>query len=256
MEDRENISVLKMQFKYTLIVAGKNAKIYYLKAPVLIFGLLFPLTLFLAFSIGRNIPVETLFPGLIGITIFFTTSSSNPIITPWETRMKTLERLVSTPASISSIILGDMLAGFIFGMFITLVPLALGLFVFGIIISSPFLLLVNIILSSVCFATLGTLLSSPPTDNPSNIMMLSNLIRLPLIFISGVFIPIEQMPEWAEYLSVISPLTYSADFARHAITGEGHFSILINIALLITFILIFGWFSIKLHKKNIPLRIQ
>jgi len=63
---------------------------------------------------------------------------------------------------------------------------------------NPFILAIDIVLSAFCFSALGSLLSSPPTDNPSNVMMLSNLVRLPLIFISGVFIPIEAMPAWGK----------------------------------------------------------
>jgi ABC-2 type transport system permease protein len=41
-------------------IAKKDIRIYYLKGPVLIFGILFPTFLFLAFVIGRNVPPANL----------------------------------------------------------------------------------------------------------------------------------------------------------------------------------------------------
>ena len=42
-------------------------------------------------------------------------------------------------------------------------------------------------------------------------MMLSNLVRLPLIFVSGVFVPHAEMPSWGQWLAPLSPLSYAAD---------------------------------------------
>ncbi len=248
---------MKMQFKYSLTIAKKDAKIYYLKAPVLIFGILFPLCLFLAFAIGRNIPPSVLLPGLVGMTLFFTASSANPIIAPWETRMRTLERLISTPASISAIIFGDIFAGFLYGAVISIIPLLVGIFAFGANVVNPFILAIDIVLSAFCFSALGSLLSSPPTDNPSNVMMLSNLVRLPLIFISGVFIPIEAMPAWGKAIAPISPLTYASDLARHSLLDKGgNYPIPLDIALILSFTIVFVTIGIKIHKRSMPKRLS
>lgn|GEM_PF-3890897 len=51
-------------------MSRKNIKIYYLKGPVATFGLIFPLFLALAYLIGRNVPLEDVLPGLIGMTAF------------------------------------------------------------------------------------------------------------------------------------------------------------------------------------------
>lgn len=248
---------MKMQFRHALTIAKKDAKIYYLKSPVLIFGILFPLCLFFAFAIGRDIQPSVLLPGLVGMTIFFTASSANPIVAPWETRMRTLERLISTPASISAIIFGDVFAGFVYGTVISIVPLLVGILTFGASIVNPLVLAVNIILSAFCFSALGSLLSSPPTDNPSNIMMLSNLVRLPLVFISGVFVPLEKLPVWGKAIAPISPLTYAADLARYALLKDGgYYPILLDVVLISVFAIAFVIIGIIIHKKSMPKRLS
>jgi ABC-2 type transport system permease protein len=248
---------MRIRLRHSLTIAKKDAKIYYLKSPVLIFGILFPLCLFLAFAIGRDIQPGVLLPGLVGMTVFFTASSANPIVAPWETRMRTLERLISTPASIPSIIFGDIFAGFLYGAVISVIPLLIGIFAFGASVVNPLILAVDIVLSAFCFSALGSLISSLPTDNPSNIMMLSNLVRLPLIFISGVFIPIDRMPVWGKAIAPISPLTYSSDLARHALLDEGgSYPILLDIAMILIFAVGFMAIGIVIHKRNIPKRLS
>ena len=246
----------RIRLIHVLAVARKDAKIYYLKAPVLIYGILFPICLFFAFAIGRGIPLERLLPGLMGMTLFFTSSSATPVVIPWETRMRTLERLISTPASVPSIILGDILAGFTYGITVSLVPLSVGIFALGARIVDPFIMTVDLALGALCFSALGSLLSSLPTDNPSNVMMLSNLVRLPLIFISGVFIPIERMPGWGKTIALISPLTYASDLARHSLLNEGYYPIPLDIVMILAFGITFIAVGMVLHRRNIPRRLS
>ncbi len=100
-------------------VAEKDMRIYYFKGPVVVFGLLFPLLMFFTFFIGRNLDIISFYPGFLGMMLFFTASSVGPLITPWEKREKTYERLLSLPVVLESIILGDLMAGAIFGIMIT-----------------------------------------------------------------------------------------------------------------------------------------
>ena len=103
----------------SLVIAEKNVRIYYFKAPVLIFGLILPFFLCLAFVIGRETTLATLVPGVVGMTLFFTSSSVGPLVTPCERNARTYERLLSTPLPLSAILLGDVLSGFVYGMVIS-----------------------------------------------------------------------------------------------------------------------------------------
>lgn len=84
------------QLERAFAFAKKDLRIYYKRASVLIFGLTMPFFLFLAFSIGRSMPVEQLFTGLLGMTIFFSSMSIGPAIVPFEARSRTLERHICT----------------------------------------------------------------------------------------------------------------------------------------------------------------
>ncbi len=247
-----NSSNIINQLKRSIAVAKKDLSIYYMKGPVVIFGLLLPAFMFISYSMGRGFSMTHLFPGMLGMGLFFTVSSVGPMIAPWETRMKTFERLVSTPISLWAIILGDIISSILFGLLITSFILIAGAILIGPNVIS-ISVLIGTVLASFCFSSLGTVISSPPTDNPSNVMMLSTLIKFPLIFISGVFVPISEMGS-LKTLSYISPLTYYTDLIRHSVHGSGHFGVATDLLMLSIFTIFFTVIAIKLHEKSLPKR--
>jgi len=195
--------------------------------------------MFLTFFIGRNINLLLFFPAFLGMMLFFSSSSTGPLITPWEKREKTYERLLSLPVTLESIIIGDILAGSLFGIVITTIVWGAGSVLLGLPLENPGLLAVTMLLGAFTFAALGTLLSSPAMNNPSNVMMLSNLIRLPLIFVSGVFIPLNQLESWEWVLTSLSPLTYLVDLFNGAINGNAVYSPALDVSILVLVILVF-----------------
>ena len=86
---------------------------------------------------------------------------------------------------------------------------------------------------------MGVLMAAPPTNAPSQIMMLSSLVRLPLIFISGVFVPHADMPAWGQFLSPLSPLSYSADLIRVGFGGTAYFRVAVDVLALAGFTALF-----------------
>jgi len=246
--------ILFQQAKRAWIIARKDIRIYYSKGPVIIFGILFPVFLFLSFAVGRNLPFESLIPGLLGIVLFFTSTSISPAVAPWETQARTLERLMSAPLKTHTIILGDILASFVYGVLVSIVPLiaCVGL---GIKISHPVILMLGIILAGFCFSSLGLIFSAAPTSMPSTIMMLSVMVKFPVIFISGIFIPLDQLPEWGRIISFVSPLTYFTDIARQCIKNRGYFSLGFDFLMLVAFTILFLLFAMIIHQITMPKRI-
>lgn len=247
-------AILYQQARRAWIIACKDIRVYYSKGPVVIFGILFPIFLFLAFAVGRNLSFEFLMPGLLGMVLFFTATAISPAVAPWESQAKTLERLMSSPLRYSTIILGDILASFVFGVLISIIPV-LGGICLGMKISHPLVLVLGIMLAGLCFSSLGLIFSVAPTSMPSTIMMISALVKFPVVFISGIFIPIEQLPEWGRIISFISPLTYFTDIARHCFQNQGYFCLGIDFLVLAGITVLFLVFAIKLHGRTMPERI-
>jgi ABC-2 type transport system permease protein len=235
-------------------IAKKDIRIYYSKGPVVIFGIIFPVFLFLSFMIGRKLTLDSTMPGLMGMILFFSATAISPAVVPWETQARTLERLMSSQVTIPTIILGDILASFAFGAMIFIVPLAIGV-ALGMSVSSPILLALAVVLASLCFSSLGVIFSAAPTNTPSNVMMLSSAVKLPLLFISGVFIPLSDLPAWGKTVALLSPLTYFTDAARHLIQGAGNLPMAVDLLSLIAFTALFLTVAMGLHAKTMTRRI-
>jgi ABC-2 type transport system permease protein len=235
-------------------IVKKDMRIYYSKGPVVLMGLMFPAFLFLAFAFGRNMSGVSLMPGLIAISVFFTCSAIAPVTMPWETQARTLERLVSAPLAIWTILFGDMVASMLTGIIISIVPIIIALAI-EITITNPLLLLIAIILGSVCFATLSLIISSPPKNAPQYSQMISSFVKFPLIFISGVFVPLSELPGYARDICFISPLTYFTDLVRYSTGGGNYFPIAADVLAIIGFTLVFWVVAVSVHNSTLPERI-
>ena len=233
-----------------IVITEKNMRLYYTKPPVLMFGLLFPLFMFLAFFVGRHLDLATFFPAFLGMMLFFTASSVGPLITPWEKRDKTYERLLSYPVTQDSIILGDVAAGAIFGMGISLVIWLASFLVIPVTDTNPGLFALAFVIGTLSCSALGVLIVSPGSDNPPNVMIFSNLIRFPLIFISGIFVPLSQMQGWGLTLAYCSPLTYLADLFNAAMTGTSAISPFVDCGVLTALLAGFILVARVIQKRN------
>jgi len=232
-----------------LVIAKKNALLYYLKPPVLIFGVLFPVFFFLTWKMGRPVAAEAIVPGMVAMALWFTASAVGPLVTPWERQARTYERLISSPVSLRAILAGDVVSGLIFGACLSVIPIVLGLALTGAEVTNAPLLIGGVLLGALSFSSLGVLLAAPPTSGPSNIMLLSNLVRLPLLFVSGVFVPIAQMPPWARWVSPVSPLSYAGDLIRSGFGEAAFFPGWLSLIMLAAFAAVLFWGACQFHRR-------
>lgn len=224
-----------------LVTARKDIMIYYRKAPVFIFGVILPTFLFFAFFVGRHLEVRAYFPGFLAMSLFFTSSSVGPIIVPWEKQTGTFERLLSLPLTISMLVLGDTLAAALFGLVISIGVFAFGAAFLNLSIPVAYVWAVPVLfaLGNLCFASFGVFLSSPAGRTPSNVMMLSSLVRFPLIFISGIFVPLSGASAMTRLVTQLSPLTYLVDGLNKSMGLSSVNGILVDVIVLISFTIVF-----------------
>jgi ABC-2 type transport system permease protein len=231
-------------------VAVKDVRVYYFTPPMLMFGLMLPFFLFFSFSIKREIGVAMGMARLLALTTFFTASSAGPVIIPLERRVGTYDRLLAAPMSLVTLLLGKTLVGTFFAVIVSLVPLSIGILALGVPIARFGLLCASIMLSSLAFAAFGIAFASIPTRSVGNIMMPSTLVRWPLMFVSGIFIPLEEMAAWARILACLSPLTYAQDLMNHAVLGRGFLNPWLDLTLLPALLILFLVPAARLHHRS------
>jgi len=236
-------------------ICWKDVKLYYLKGPVVVTGVLFPLFLWFAFYAGKGLELGEGLASLTVLTLFFTASSITPIIAPWETRQRTFEMLLSRPITVEMVLIGDILASTLFGILFA-VPLITISIILGVLSSSAMPILLLVLLIAWSFSSLGAIFSALPTDVPADVVMISSAVRLPLIFISGIFIPITQLPSWMLPIAFLSPLTYPTDLLKAAYNGGNLLPWHVDLTVTLAFTLVFTLMALKLHRKSMYIRLQ
>jgi ABC-2 type transport system permease protein len=231
-------------------IGEKDMRIYYVKPPSLMFGILFPFSMFLSFVIGRNIPVDRAIPVLVAQTLFFASSSIGPITIPLERRIRTFDRFLSAPVSLTTVLLGKTIAGFIYGVGVSIIPILIGVAFFQSNVTDLLALIAGMILSALGFAAMGIMFASLPGQGPGQVLMPLNFVRIPLLFISGVFIPVKDLPAWGQLLSMFSPLTHSIELVRGGLGGENFFGPLVNVGVLSFYLVVFLFVGIRFHIIN------
>ncbi len=253
--EQSKMKTFIVQLKRSFVITKKDLKIYYNKPPVLIQGILFPIILFIALTLGRSVQPIYLISGLMAMIIFLTSTSIGPIVFPWETMRRTFERLVTCPISIKTILIGSVWSTFIYGIIFSSIPLIIGIiFLVSELTINIILIILGMVIAGLAFACFSLILSVPSTDTPGNTMVFTVLIKFPLVFMSPLFVPITLSP-----IAFISPLTYFIDIINvglGSISAFGPLGVLFDIGILIAFGFGFLFLAFFLHGKTLERRFR
>ena len=227
----------------------KDLRAYYFKPPNISWGILFPLVLALAFTLRKPSGLSDLAPGLVAMAALFGTTSMEAIVITFEKRVGALERLMLAPISLEAILIGKILGGSIFGLMISSIMTVISVVFLGVSVKSPFLFAVSLLLTVLTLSALGSLVAVSVRE-VFEAQTLSNYFRFPMIFLCGVFIPVESMPMPLQWLAYALPLTYSVNALRQTFTGSLQYADLaFNLAALTIFLLIFMAAAARLLRK-------
>jgi ABC-2 type transport system permease protein len=243
--------MIKKEIKGAFYIAWKDLKTYYLKAPNISWGIMFPIVMALAFVLRNPGEIKELIPGLIALSILFASTSAEAIVIVFERRTKTLERLLLTPLSIESILFGKVIGGVVFGFLISGVFLIGSVVFLGTSISNFISLILSLLISALVFSVFGTFVSVYVKEI-FDAMTLANFFRFPMIFLCGVFIPVSSMPSFIRPLAYVFPLTYSVDLIRFFLTGTYDVvNPLIGVTVLIVYSVILFYLSVFTLKRRV-----
>ncbi len=162
--------------------------------------------------------IQFMYPGIIAMTVLMTSLTSG-ISVIWDREFGFLKEVLVAPLSRTGVVLGKVVGGSGVAIAQGLVMLALApllgvsltpLMVLKLI---PLLMVLSITLSA-----LGILLASRMRSQ-QGFQLVMQLLIVPLIFLSGVFFPINNVPQWLEVISKINPVTYGVDAIRQLFLG-------------------------------------
>ena len=244
-----NLERIKDELAQAWTVAVKDVRVYYLRPGMIMFGFLMPFFMFFSFSVRREVGASEGMARLLAMTVFFTAGAAGPFIIPTERKIGTYDRLLAAPMSLLTLLLGKTAVGAFFAIAVSVVSLLAGLLFFGADIHQPGLLAAGILLGAFSFSTLGLAFGSMPTTNPGDVQMPSTLLRWGLLFISGVFVPLNEMSSVARAIAYLSPLTYAQDVMNYAVSGRGLLNPWLDLLMLALSGVIFLIPAVKMHRR-------
>lgn len=231
-----------------LAIVEKDLKAYYFKPPNISWGILFPIVLALSFSLRNPEGLKDISPGLIAMAALFGTTSMEAIVITFEKRIGALERLQLAPISDISIVLGKILGGTVFGLIISLVMTLISIMFLGAEISNPVFFAITLLLTMLVHSALGATVAVSVKE-VFEAQTLSNYFRFPMIFLCGVFLPIEKMPYVFQVLARLFPLTYSVENLRSSMSVING-NMVLNILILAVYTLFLLWLSVRVLRTN------
>jgi ABC-2 type transport system permease protein len=232
-------------------IAKKDMGAYYLKPPLISWGLMLPIVFVFAFYFRNPVGIKEVVPGLIGLTLLFSCTSMAAIVITFEKRIGALERLLLAPLNFRTILFGKTLGSTLFGLIITFFITIVIIPITGLSVKHLFSFVLIIIFSGIAFSLLGILISVGVKE-VFEAMTMSNFFRFPMIFLCGVFFPVPSMPFPLPVLSYLLPLTYTVDGLRHCLLeGRPMIPLFIDLFILLGFVVVIFVLSLSIFKKRI-----
>ncbi len=156
-------------------------------------------------------------PGIICIAVWQLTTLLTLISFVGERTSGTLFRLLASPLKESELVAGYAVAFGIIGIAQSAVLLSAAVILFHVTIVGDVLLAFGVIaLLAVVSEGLGIMLSSFARREAQAIQFLP-IVVLPAFLLSGVFWPIQAIPEWLRPVSYVLPTTYAVEAVRSVI---------------------------------------
>lgn len=188
---------------------------------------------------GQGNYIQFLAPGMIGMTILFTSIFSG-IELMFDRQFGFLKEMLVAPQPRLLLMIGRTLGGAttaIFqGVIVIVICLAVGFRptnYIGIPIAFAYMVLI-----SVMFTALGTAIACSLSDM-QGFQMVMNFLVMPIYFLSGALFPLTNIPAVLKFFASIDPLSYGVDGMRGALIRNSVFGGLLDVTVLVALTLLF-----------------
>jgi ABC-2 type transport system permease protein len=201
----------------------KDMRTYYLKPPNISWGLIFPLAwtgmFFIKSGSGLG-SIPALLPGVVAISILFGTTSMLAVTVTFEKKNRSFERLLLAPIPLELLMLAKTSGAILFGVANAFVPVIMAAFLADLSHVEWSVFVPAVFMIAVASTFLGLFIAVAVSE-VFEAQTFSNFFRFPMVFLCGLFFPIERLPIFLKPLSYALPLTYGADVLHGAVHG-GH----------------------------------
>ncbi len=196
--------------------------------------------------------IDFLVPAILGMTVMMGAMMSMGESLAGERERGELARLFMTPTSVATVVGGKIISRLVIQTATALVLIGAAIVLFGITINGSMLLtIILLVLTALCFVGFGIMVSARVSTQEDYIQMVMPF-TMPMMFVSGVFYPIETMPWIFQKIAYIAPLTYANDALRSVmLKGASVGDIWIDVAVLLGFTALFFALGVTRFNRDI-----
>ncbi|WP_405282967.1 ABC transporter permease [Methanobrevibacter sp.] len=196
--------------------------------------------------------IDFLVPAILGMTIMMSCMMGMGSTIAGERETGELARLFMTPTSVSTVIGGKIAAKLLIELVRALILIFMAVILFNVSIKGGFLqTFIVLVIGALCFVGFGIMLSAR-TSTQEDYAQVSLPFSMPMMFVSGVFYPIETMPWILQKLAYIFPLTYLNDAMRGImLKGQNLGDVWLDLVILLGFTLLFFIIGVKRFNRDV-----
>jgi len=230
----------------------KDMRAYYLKPPNISWGLIFPIAwtgMFFIKSGGGLDQILPLLPGVVAVSVLFGTTSMLAVTVTFEKKARSFERLLLAPIPLELLMLAKTGGAILFGIANALVPVALAAFVADLSQVEWSAVVPAVAMIAIVSTFLGLFIAVSVSEI-FEAQTFSNFFRFPMIFLCGLFFPVEALPTFLRPLSYLLPLTYGVDILHGAIREANTMPLPFDFLIIGIFCLALFFISVRnIHRK-------
>jgi ABC-2 type transport system permease protein len=162
--------------------------------------------------------VQFMYPGIIAMGVL-TTALFAGMSVVWDREFGFLRELLVAPLGRTGIVLGKAFGACVVAVLqVSLMLLIAPIIGIRLEVGMVAGLIPLVFILSVALSGLGIMIASFMRSQ-QGFQLLIQLLIFPLIFLAGVFFPVNQTPDWLQVLSKFNPLTYGVDAIRQVFLG-------------------------------------
>jgi ABC-2 type transport system permease protein len=194
----------------------------------------------------RNI--DYLVPGILAMSILFLGLFGSLVLVERRER-KILKRFAATPVSRSTLIYSQVVYRLILALLQALIIIVVAAVVFKVsVIGNWFLLLGILILGTLTFVSIGYFVVARARTS-EGAMPIIQLVQFPMLFLSGIFFPVDIMPAFMRPIVAIMPLTYLGDaFRQVMVDATPLYPLIVDVGVLAAWLVVCMVLAIRLFR--------
>jgi len=191
-------------------------------------------------------------PGLIGTILTMTMVMMTAIAVTRERERGTMENLLAMPVRPFEVMLGKIVPFVVVGYVQVAVILLAGVGMFGVpVLGSIWLLSLAVVLFIAANLAVGFAFSTM-ADNQLQAMQMTFFFFLPSLLLSGFLFPFRGMPEWAQVIGSVFPLTHFLRIVRGImLKGNGWSEIAPEVWPIVLFLLVAGAIALNRYRETL-----